>query len=107
VYLIDYREKLLMQTTVQQNYSSLNSFVNHKFLYNKWTKHELLSIATCPHKARLAEPEEMDIAREQLSKHASVVIDTHATIEELLEMMFLCSPCRGCVLGTEPQPVKI
>jgi hypothetical protein len=34
------------------------------------------------------EPEEIAVATEQIGKNTSVATDTHATIEELLEVMF-------------------
>jgi hypothetical protein len=39
-------------------------------------------------KVGIMEPEEMVFARQQLNKLMSTVTDTHAAIEELLEIMF-------------------
>jgi hypothetical protein len=41
------------------------------------------------------EHEEVAIARQQCDKHISVAINKHATIDELLEMVFIFGPCQG------------
>jgi hypothetical protein len=35
------------------------------------------------------------VSRQRLTKHVPAVTDTHATIEILLETMFLLGPCKG------------
>jgi hypothetical protein len=55
------------------------------------------NIVTFPLEARIVEPEETDVARERLGKHASSSTDTHATIRELLETVFSIRLCRGNV----------
>jgi hypothetical protein len=46
------------------------------------------NIVTCLTKARITEPEEMAIEREQLGKHISAATYTHSTIEEPWETVF-------------------
>jgi hypothetical protein len=36
----------------------------------------------------------LNFARQRLGKHVTATIITHATIEELLDALFLCGPCR-------------
>jgi hypothetical protein len=45
-------------------------------------------------KAGIVEPEVSDVTRQRLGKHISAETNTHATMEELLDAVFLCSPCR-------------
>jgi hypothetical protein len=39
-------------------------------------------------KGGVVEPEEWDVTMQRLDKHVSMAMDTHATIEEMLETMF-------------------
>jgi hypothetical protein len=39
-------------------------------------------------KTRIVEPEEFAIVRQRLSKHVTLVVDMHTTIEQLLEAIF-------------------
>jgi hypothetical protein len=50
------------------------------------TKLSWLHIVTRYLKGGVVEPEEWDVAMQQLDKHVSVAMDTHAIIEEILEM---------------------
>jgi hypothetical protein len=60
-----------------------------KWQYATWDKKSYgVSNVTCGLKAGIVEKEETTTARQRLSKHASVAIDTHTTLEELLEAVF-------------------
>jgi hypothetical protein len=45
-------------------------------------------ILTCNLKGGMAGPEEIDVVRQQIDKHVSAAADTHATIDELFEVIF-------------------
>jgi hypothetical protein len=77
-----------------------------EFKFINWL---LVCITCCDNlKFGIVEPEEMAFARLQLDKHMSAVTDMHATIEELLEIMFsmwsmarlyvVCSKSFGTIL---------
>jgi hypothetical protein len=40
------------------------------------------------------------VSRQRLGKHVTVATDTHATIEELLEIVFLLDPGKGVIKRT-------
>jgi hypothetical protein len=43
--------------------------------------------------ARIVEPEEMAVARQWLGKHFPLVMNTHVTTEELLDIVFFSAVC--------------
>jgi hypothetical protein len=45
-----------------------------------------------------AERVDVAIARQRLCKHAPTLTDTHGAIQDLVEAMFLCGPCRSLEL---------
>jgi hypothetical protein len=40
------------------------------------------------------------IASQWLGKHVRAELDTHVTVEELMEVVFLCGPCRSYMMRT-------
>jgi hypothetical protein len=47
------------------------------------------------------EPEETPVARQWLGEHVPMALDMHIRVEELMEVVFMCGPCRSCMMRTE------